>query len=239
MPDEHQATEREDAYGRVGVPQQCMACDGVGKTDDDTCGTCGGEGFVCWWGAVSNQEKERAQHAHSFMRDLERLPYQWRGMKPEVVCAGSPAQVLFCVRDAQKDIVATLAEIDRLRALLRSDEPSDESAFERGKAWQASVDVAEIIRRETAAFAAGAEAMREVAAELVAINVINFNAGKLMPVDPTLAKFPDVTRRAYSAAIRALPLPTMMGGKLCEDCPPIGYPTDKTRCCDCPRKERT
>lgn len=187
MPDEPQATEREDAYGRVGVPQQCMACDGVGKTDDDTCGTCGGEGFVCWWSAVSNQEKE---HAHSFMRDLERLPYQWRGMKPEVVCAGSPAQVLFCVRDAQKDIVATLAEIDRLRALLRADEPNDESAFERGKAWQASVDAAEIIKREASAFAAGAKAMREVCAE----DVERWHADYAQDM---------------AADIRALPLPTM------------------------------
>jgi hypothetical protein len=23
---------------------------------------------------------------------------------------------------------------------------------------------------------------------------------------------------------------------LCEDCPPIGYPTDKTRCAACPRR---
>lgn len=25
------------------------------------------------------------------------------------------------------------------------------------------------------------------------------------------------------------------GGQLCEDCPPVGYPTDKTRCDECPR----
>ncbi len=23
---------------------------------------------------------------------------------------------------------------------------------------------------------------------------------------------------------------------LCEDCPPVGYPTDKTRCAPCPRR---
>lgn len=23
---------------------------------------------------------------------------------------------------------------------------------------------------------------------------------------------------------------------LCEDCPPVGYPTDKTRCLECPRR---
>ena len=25
---------------------------------------------------------------------------------------------------------------------------------------------------------------------------------------------------------------------LCSDCPPVGYPTDKTRCSDCPRREK-
>ena len=25
---------------------------------------------------------------------------------------------------------------------------------------------------------------------------------------------------------------------LCEDCPPVDYPTDKTRCLPCPRRER-
>jgi len=25
--------------------------------------------------------------------------------------------------------------------------------------------------------------------------------------------------------------------RLCEDCPPVGYPTDKTRCDECPRKQ--
>lgn len=24
--------------------------------------------------------------------------------------------------------------------------------------------------------------------------------------------------------------------RLCEDCPPVGYPTDKTRCLECPRR---
>lgn len=28
-------------------------------------------------------------------------------------------------------------------------------------------------------------------------------------------------------------------GALCEDCPPVGYPTDKTRCVDCPRNSNT
>lgn len=28
------------------------------------------------------------------------------------------------------------------------------------------------------------------------------------------------------------------GSALCEDCPPVGYPTDKTRCAPCPRGGR-
>lgn len=28
----------------------------------------------------------------------------------------------------------------------------------------------------------------------------------------------------------------MTTGDLCEDCPPVGYPTDKTRCLPCPRR---
>ena len=27
-----------------------------------------------------------------------------------------------------------------------------------------------------------------------------------------------------------------MTGTLCEDCPPVGYPTDETRCMPCPRR---
>ena len=26
--------------------------------------------------------------------------------------------------------------------------------------------------------------------------------------------------------------------RLCEDCPPVGYPTDKTRCSPCPRRRK-
>ena len=39
----------------------------------------------------------------------------WRKMSPEAVCAGSPAQILFCVTDAQKDIVTALDEIEKLK----------------------------------------------------------------------------------------------------------------------------
>lgn len=27
-----------------------------------------------------------------------------------------------------------------------------------------------------------------------------------------------------------------MSTELCDDCPPIGYPTDNTRCLECPRR---
>ena len=28
-----------------------------------------------------------------------------------------------------------------------------------------------------------------------------------------------------------------MSAELCEDCPPLGYPTNKTRCLECPRRD--
>lgn len=31
----------------------------------------------------------------------------------------------------------------------------------------------------------------------------------------------------------------MTAAAKCEDCPPIGYPTNKTRCSECPRRETT
>lgn len=34
-----------------------------------------------------------------------------------------------------------------------------------------------------------------------------------------------------------LGLPWVPDTGLCSDCPPIGYPTDKTRCLPCPRRE--
>lgn len=43
----------------------------------------------------------------------------WRNMSPEAVCAGSTAQILFCIADAQKDIVAALDEIEKLKRGLR------------------------------------------------------------------------------------------------------------------------
>lgn len=47
------------------------------------------------------------------------------------------------------------------------------------------------------------------------------------PVTPTLQEMrQDEISRIYMLA----------GSKLCEDCPPVGYPTDKTRCEPCPRR---
>jgi len=46
---------------------------------------------------------------------MNRSIQQWRGMRPESVVAGSPAQVLFCIRDAQADILSLQAENEALR----------------------------------------------------------------------------------------------------------------------------
>jgi hypothetical protein len=44
-------------------------------------------------------------------------------------------------------------------------------------------------------------------------------------------------RYVYRGAQRGgLCLPTTASDQLCEDCPPVGYPTDKTRCTECPRR---
>jgi hypothetical protein len=56
-------------------------------------------------------------------KQTARLPSQWRNMNPEAVAEGSHAQVIYCIRDAQHDIVALLSEVDRLSsevAVLRS-----------------------------------------------------------------------------------------------------------------------
>lgn len=47
---------------------------------------------------------------------MKRTLDQWRGMKPEAVVAGSPAQVLFCIRDAQADILEMARVIEFYRA---------------------------------------------------------------------------------------------------------------------------
>lgn len=49
-------------------------------------------------------------------------------------------------------------------------------------------------------------------------------------------------RKIEAEQMRAGPRPRLeidtdvLPGDLCEDCPPAGYPTDKTRCLECPRR---
>jgi hypothetical protein len=40
---------------------------------------------------------------------LNRTLEQWEKMVPQAVCDGSPAQVLFCITDAQHDVLALAA----------------------------------------------------------------------------------------------------------------------------------
>lgn len=54
------------------------------------------------------------------MKTTVRTRDQWSNMRPDAVVTGSPAQVLYCIRDAQSDILHLWAEIDELRSELRS-----------------------------------------------------------------------------------------------------------------------
>ena len=45
---------------------------------------------------------------------------------------------------------------------------------------------------------------------------------------------PDLTDAEARAA--DLALAEACAGKLCSDCPPVWYPTDRTRCAECPRR---
>lgn len=49
-------------------------------------------------------------------RDLAR----WAAMSPQAIAEGSPAQFMYAMEDAQHDITALAAEIERLRAILRA-----------------------------------------------------------------------------------------------------------------------
>jgi len=44
---------------------------------------------------------------------------------------------------------------------------------------------------------------------------------------------------AEQDAIRSLSPVSDGDGALCEDCPPVGYPTDETRCLPCPRRKES
>jgi hypothetical protein len=46
------------------------------------------------------------------MTGMVRAPDRWASMVPEVVAAGSPAQMIYAIRDAQHDIATLLAQRD-------------------------------------------------------------------------------------------------------------------------------
>lgn len=52
------------------------------------------------------------QNTSPLRRDLSR----WAAMSPEAVAAGSPAQFMYAMADAQHDIAVLAAEVARLRA---------------------------------------------------------------------------------------------------------------------------
>ena len=52
---------------------------------------------------------------------------------------------------------------------------------------------------------------------------------------------PTVTSYKWCDDCDKLQMHTLEGGcicsnDMCEDCPPVGYPTEKTRCLECPRQ---
>lgn len=49
---------------------------------------------------------------------VNRSPRRWAEMNAEAVMAGSKAQIFHCIRDAQADIAALVAEVRRLAGLL-------------------------------------------------------------------------------------------------------------------------
>ncbi len=46
---------------------------------------------------------------------MRRTMDQWRGMKADAIMAGSPAQMRYCIEDAQADIIQLHAEVTALR----------------------------------------------------------------------------------------------------------------------------
>lgn len=49
---------------------------------------------------------------------MQRTDQQWINMSPEADCAGSPAQVLCCIRDARHDILELLCKVNALKTAL-------------------------------------------------------------------------------------------------------------------------
>ena len=54
---------------------------------------------------------------------MRRKMEQWINMRPETVCGGSQAQVLFCVKDAQADIIELAARVRELEVKIKSAAP--------------------------------------------------------------------------------------------------------------------
>lgn len=52
--------------------------------------------------------------------------------------------------------------------------------------------------------------------------------------DVLLSHYLDIARDVRDAALH--PAEPLTAEALCEDCPPVGYPTDETRCSPCPRR---
>jgi hypothetical protein len=64
---------------------------------------------------------------------MKRTLKQWSGMQPDAVAAGSNAQIIFCIADAQHDI-RELSDIIRL-LLEELDDPCRRNQREYGPVW--------------------------------------------------------------------------------------------------------
>jgi hypothetical protein len=71
----------------------------------------------------------------------------------------------------------------------------------------------------------------------------DYQEGYTVGPDPEYAIAADDLNKSVRYGWMPLPKPPLTGGAethsavaLCEDCPAVGYPTDKTRCTPCPRR---
>ena len=67
---------------------------------------------------------------------LTRTIDQWRNMKPDAVVAVNAEFATFCIRDAQADILALHAEVERLRKI----EEAARVQYEAYSAWSGLAD---------------------------------------------------------------------------------------------------
>jgi hypothetical protein len=67
---------------------------------------------------------------------MKRSIEQWRGMVPEAVVNGSPAQVIYCIKDAQHEILELFRETERWAAVIR-DMPDCDIEFSNKKSFTA------------------------------------------------------------------------------------------------------